>query len=369
MAESAEQERVARRLKVLRGSRTGKKGSITKRINQLNKYVEERAGRRATQLLLNCLHQVLAELEKVCTEISELTDDFDSKNDIEDIRFEVETCDAWVQEYLESRIDDPASSTSSKALAWVRKHAEQFGKCGESASSESGESEAVKISDLDGTVKDGLSKDVRGRLTYSDSRPATPRTLPQIPLTINPQPINAPIAVETSRHDSSIVNRMEKLRIGDELLVDENGDGNELSSPGGSSQEHVMEIPDDNYQEGVIKDSGELQGPQVPVSTLSTLVSPIKRSFSDGDVRKRPLHKNEYAVAMSETGERNKMDEKVNRGNDGTDCEPGIEDEMSDKVVAPTPDVANLTSFIFSKSRPNCFSVSATISLISRPSG
>ena len=136
MAKAAmEQEELEKRLKLLRGSRTGKKSSITKRINQLQRYVEERQGRRATELLLERLHMVYGELEKVCNEISELCDEYDSKNNLEDIRFEIETCDATVTEYLEARKNDPPSTSSSIALSWVRKHAAQFSRGYEEGSS------------------------------------------------------------------------------------------------------------------------------------------------------------------------------------------------------------------------------------------
>ena len=154
-----------KRLKVLRGSRTGKKSSVTKRLKQLESYMEQGKGRRATELLMKCLQSVYEELEQVCTEISDLSEDYDELNNLEDIRFEVETCAASVAEYLERRKDDPASSTSSVALNWVRQHAQQFESC----------------------VEKGLQAGASDyRYTYSDSRPATPRVLPKLPALSNP---------------------------------------------------------------------------------------------------------------------------------------------------------------------------------------
>ena len=99
-------EDTVRRLKKLKGSRTGKKGSITKRINQLEKFVEEKQGRRATQLLVGALETVYRELEEVCEEISNLDEEYDPNNDIEDVRFQVETCVAIVTQHLEARKED-----------------------------------------------------------------------------------------------------------------------------------------------------------------------------------------------------------------------------------------------------------------------
>ena len=115
MAQTVKQEGSVKRLKILRGSRAGKIGSITKRINQLEQYVEDRKGRRATELLLEYLLNVYGELETVSNEISDICDECDCKNvfNIEDIRFEVEACAASVVEYLDSRINDPPASKSS----------------------------------------------------------------------------------------------------------------------------------------------------------------------------------------------------------------------------------------------------------------
>jgi hypothetical protein len=99
---SGETMDVERRLKMLRGSRTAKKGSITKRIKKLNSFVAENGGRRATEIMMKALLAVYAELEKVCADISLNTDEDDILNNLEDIRFEVENCVAMVTEYLEA---------------------------------------------------------------------------------------------------------------------------------------------------------------------------------------------------------------------------------------------------------------------------
>ena len=108
-AEGGANGNLGRRLKKLKGSRTGKKRSITMRINQLERMVSEKGGRRAMQLLLQNLETVHHELEQVCDEISNISDEEDPYNDIEEIRFQVESTVATVTEYLEARKDDPHS--------------------------------------------------------------------------------------------------------------------------------------------------------------------------------------------------------------------------------------------------------------------
>ena len=160
---------VERRLKLLRKSRTNKKGSVTKRINGLKRFVADNGGRRATKMMIDALEKVYAELEKVCEEISLATDEDDDLNDLEDIRFNVENCVAVASEYLEATKDDPASETSSIALSWVKKHVGRFGIHEE-------EDLVMENDDLDDTQNLG-----RSRFNYSSSRPPTPRILPQIP--------------------------------------------------------------------------------------------------------------------------------------------------------------------------------------------
>ena len=304
MAEAA-QKVMEKRLKILRESRTGKKGSITKRINQLYQYVAEKEGRRATELLLKYLHKVYEELEKVCCEISELSDEYDGLNDLEDIRFEIETCEATVTEYLEERKDDPPSTNSSRALSWVKKHAPQFGKGydGELGGSDSGESNGVEIRDMEVPAGDDQQgNDRKGKLMYSDSRPATPRILPKIPLpqiSLQNFDITQPaIEVPSSTLDNSIAKKMENLHIDDQTTV--KLDINSTDVDGGKLTEGVERNLDDqtpsetqaDFEKGnpsaEVAQVEEGSGKSVRMLSAPTLTIPLSLSFTgDDDVRKR----------------------------------------------------------------------------------
>ena len=75
------------RLRQLKYSRRGKKGAITKRIRQINTLVEESAGRRRIQLLMEALLTVYEELAGVCNLISTCNGGEDDLfNDLEEIR-------------------------------------------------------------------------------------------------------------------------------------------------------------------------------------------------------------------------------------------------------------------------------------------
>ena len=110
------------KLKQLKYSRRGKKGAITKRIRQITALVDESAGRRRIQLLLEALLTVYQELIGVCNLISTMNGGEDDPfNDLEEIRIDVDDCSALVAEYLERRRDDPPSSDSMTA-SWVARH-------------------------------------------------------------------------------------------------------------------------------------------------------------------------------------------------------------------------------------------------------
>ena len=83
----------SQQLKLLKYSRRGKKGSITKRIAQLEKLMEEGGKKKMIRFLVDALDKVYLELEQVCTEIAILTPESeeDEYNDIEDVRLKVET--------------------------------------------------------------------------------------------------------------------------------------------------------------------------------------------------------------------------------------------------------------------------------------
>ena len=79
MGAAAEQEEAGmeRRLRNLKNSRRGKKGSITKRIKQLQELLGENTGKKRLKFLAETLGGVSEELQKVCEEISDLSDVYD----------------------------------------------------------------------------------------------------------------------------------------------------------------------------------------------------------------------------------------------------------------------------------------------------
>ena len=119
----SEEASLQKRLAILRRSRTGKKGSITKRIKKLEKVVSEAGSKRVIRALSSGLEAVFAELLQVCDEITRLSSEVDPLNCIEEIRTDVEICIVEARDHLEARQDEPNSSQSYTS-SWVNKHAE-----------------------------------------------------------------------------------------------------------------------------------------------------------------------------------------------------------------------------------------------------
>ena len=98
-------------------SRRGKKGSITKRIQQIDRIVGEGGSRSKIEFLVSALIEVQKAMQGVCEELMTIATDTDSEYlDNENLR--IDTCIAEAKEYLERRKNDPPS-TGSLCESWV----------------------------------------------------------------------------------------------------------------------------------------------------------------------------------------------------------------------------------------------------------
>ena len=104
----------------LKRLRAGKKGSITKRIDQLSKLISECGSRTKIKYLLTALLEVQKAAKKLCNELSCLVEEPDVEW-MEEVDHTVDTCVSEVQEYIDSRRDDAASSASITG-SWIREH-------------------------------------------------------------------------------------------------------------------------------------------------------------------------------------------------------------------------------------------------------
>ena len=113
----SETERVTQ----LMNSRRGKKGSITKRIAQINQIVEDGGSRSQVLYLIEALLKVQQALQAVCEELNTLTPDTDTEY-LDNENFRIDTCISEAKGYLERRRLDPPS-TDPLTESWVHQHA------------------------------------------------------------------------------------------------------------------------------------------------------------------------------------------------------------------------------------------------------
>ena len=108
----------------LKRKRTSKKSLITRKINQINSFISERGSRTKILYLKNKLMETLRETEVVNDEMKEIALDENIDFDpgwIEDVIFNIDTCNSCVQEYIDLRKDDSSSGASSKSIkSWIR---------------------------------------------------------------------------------------------------------------------------------------------------------------------------------------------------------------------------------------------------------
>ena len=104
----------------LKRSCAGKKGSITKRIDQLSRLVSEGGSRKKITVLTTALLEVHKATKVKFEELSTLMDN-PNEEWIEKVNHDVDSCIADVEDYFHARKDD-APSTSSVTESWIKKH-------------------------------------------------------------------------------------------------------------------------------------------------------------------------------------------------------------------------------------------------------
>ena len=109
-----------KRILQLKRIRSGKKGSITKRITQLDRLVSEGGSRTQISYLLEALLVVQKAIQAIHEELLSLESDPET-DWIEVENHRIDTCVSEAKAYLEAREGEPAS-TASLAASWVRTH-------------------------------------------------------------------------------------------------------------------------------------------------------------------------------------------------------------------------------------------------------
>ena len=214
------------KLEKLKRSRTGKKGSITKRLEQLNGMAEAGGcSRRQMKYLMEKLMVVFEELQKVCEEIADISlleNVSEENNDIENVRFNVDSCVALVIEHLESRQDEAPSSDSARTMSWVA--SSPFAASDASGGPKVGNSDIssvadgprsrdnfseVPTTDIHITLKDNNPNSVVSQLSNISSDLADVDSVPTISLPLgvlsNTNASNISPSAALSKHESAVL--------------------------------------------------------------------------------------------------------------------------------------------------------------------
>ena len=105
------------KIKLLKRKRAGKKGLITKKINQIKTLIDERGSRTKIQFLharlMDCKRET-TDIHEDLMELLEETDESFGDQWIEEITYDIDDCSSDINDYLISRKDDPPSDTMSK---------------------------------------------------------------------------------------------------------------------------------------------------------------------------------------------------------------------------------------------------------------
>ena len=120
----SEDKDVAKEWDILKRKRAGKKGLITRKIKQIQELISENGSRTKISYLKGRLNEVLQEATRIHEHIMELSDGTTkfSEDDgwLEDVTYNVDTCNSDVNEYLESRRDEPPSENRS-ITSWLQR--------------------------------------------------------------------------------------------------------------------------------------------------------------------------------------------------------------------------------------------------------
>ena len=103
---------------------------ITRKINQISQLITERGSRTKIRYLKDKLNDVLRETEIINEKMISMSDKASIEVDpewIEDVTFNLDTCNSDIQEYIDSRKDEPPSDNRS-IRSWIKRCQSEDGK-------------------------------------------------------------------------------------------------------------------------------------------------------------------------------------------------------------------------------------------------
>ena len=118
-----------RKVDIIKRSLAGKKGSITKRVEQLNTFVAERGSRRKIDFLRRALLDVREATKELFQKLVRVLEEpalhgleVPESQWMDEINERVDNCVAEIEQYLDDMEERPDSSKESITRSWIKKH-------------------------------------------------------------------------------------------------------------------------------------------------------------------------------------------------------------------------------------------------------
>ena len=107
----------------LKRKRTAKKSLITRKINQISQLITKRGSRTKILFLKDKLNDIFRETEIINEKMISMSDEASIETDpgwMEDVTFNVDTCNSDIQKHMDSRKDEPPSDNRFISL-WIER--------------------------------------------------------------------------------------------------------------------------------------------------------------------------------------------------------------------------------------------------------
>ena len=100
----------------MKRKRTAKKSLITRKINQISQLITKRGSRTKILFLKDKLNDIFRETEIINEKMISMSDEASIETNpgsMEDVTFNIDTCNSDIQKYIDSRKDEPPSDNRS----------------------------------------------------------------------------------------------------------------------------------------------------------------------------------------------------------------------------------------------------------------
>ena len=111
-------------LRMLKNKRKALKGSITKRIAELQRLVSERGSRTKIRFIQDKMNGVLIQMHEVADKVLKITKDYVDEEWMQQETVRADEIAAEIADYLASREGDAPSDENATTASWVEAHSD-----------------------------------------------------------------------------------------------------------------------------------------------------------------------------------------------------------------------------------------------------